>query len=134
MKVIELHNKMYPCNSREALVTVDSYKDSVMVGYLKHPRLNGKLKFNCMSQMILLLNNLLDLDDCPNQPLPLISVESDNESLVKFRIQILFRENYTWQGRLIWHNENLEVVFRSTLELIQLLDEILNGMTEGHED
>ena len=38
---------------------------------------------------------------------------------------MLFREHYTWQGRLIWPDENLEVVFHSAIELIQLFDEML---------
>lgn len=42
-----------------------------------------------------------------------------------FRIQILFREHYTWQGKLVWQNERQEYVFHSAIELLQLLDEIL---------
>ena len=40
---------------------------------------------------------------------------------------ILFQEHYTWQGRLIWLNENQEAAFRSAIELLKLLDEILAG-------
>lgn len=97
-----------------------------MDGCLQHPRLKKKEKFQSLSQMVLLLNSLLDLENCPNQPLPLVHLEcSGKESIAVFRIQILFREHYTWQGRLIWQNENQEIVFRSAIELIQMLDEIL---------
>ena len=37
-----LREKMLPCQSREAVVTVLSYKSGIMDGYLQHPRLNGK--------------------------------------------------------------------------------------------
>lgn len=97
-----------------------------MEGYLQHPRLKGKEEFHSLSQMVLFLDGLLDLEHCPNQPLPLICPEDGpKEGMDVFRIQILFREHYTWQGRLIWQNENQETAFRSAIELIQMLDEIL---------
>lgn len=118
--------KMLPCYSKEAIVTIQTYQNGVMDGYLQHARLAGKEKVHSLSQMVLLLDSLLDLENCPNQPPPLVCAASEEkDSIAVFRIQILFREHYTWQGRLIWQNENQEIVFRSTLELIQILDEIL---------
>lgn len=118
--------KMVPCRSREAVVTVLSYRNGRMDGYLRHPRLEGKEKIYSLSQLILLLNGLVDLEDCPNPSLPLVFGEAeDRGSGSVFRIQVLFREHYTWQGRLIWQDENQEAVFRSAMELIQLFDEIL---------
>lgn len=117
---------MIPCGSREAVVTVLSYSNGVMDGYLQHPRLEAKEKIQSLSQMILLLNSLVDLEDCPNRSLPLIPMEYvKNREKSVFRIQILFREHYSWQGRLIWEDENREAVFRSVVELLQLFDEIL---------
>ncbi len=121
-----LQGKMFPCNSREAVVTIKSYEDGIIDGCLQHPRLEKKEEIRSLSQMILLLDNLLDLENCPGRPLPLVHSECDNgESMAVFRIQILFRENHTWQGRLIWQNEDQEVVFHSAMELLQMLDEIL---------
>lgn len=118
--------KMLPCRSREAIVTVKAYKNGIMEGYLQHPRLKEKEEFHSLSQMVLFLDGLLDLEHCPNQPLPLICPENESKKgMDVFRIQIFFREHYTWQGRLIWQNENQEAVFRSAIELIQMLDEIL---------
>ena len=123
---MKIPGNMTPCLSREAVVTVLSYHDGVMNGYLQHPRLDGKEELHSLSCLILLLNGLLDLEDCPGKPLPLVpSADGGEEGIAVFRIQILFREHYTWQGRLIWQDENRESVFRSGIELIQLLDEIL---------
>jgi hypothetical protein len=117
---------MLPCHSREAVVTVRTYDKGIMNGYLQHPRLEKKEEFQSLSQMVLLLNSLLNLEDSLNRPLPLIHSECDRrEGIAAFRIQILFREHYTWQGRLVWLNENQEVVFHSAIELLQLLDEVL---------
>ena len=118
--------KMIPCGRREAVVTVLSYSNGVMDGYLQHPRLEEKEEIHSLSQMVLLLNSLVDLEDCPNRSLPLVPMEykKDRKESV-FRIQVLFREHYSWQGRLIWQDENREAVFRSVVELLQLFDEIL---------
>lgn len=121
-----LRGSMIPCHSREAVVTVMSYCNGVMEGYLQHPRLDGREKISSLSHLILLMNSLLDLEDCPNDPFPVISsAGSGQEGMAVFRIQILFREHHTWQGKLIWQNENQEAVFHSGIELIQLFDEIL---------
>lgn len=121
-----LRGNMIPCQSREAVVTVMSYNNGIMEGFLQHPRLDTIEKIQSLTQLILLLGSLLDLENCPNSPPPLVpSAYSAREGAAVFRIQILFREHHTWQGRLIWQNENQETVFHSGLELIRLLDEIL---------
>lgn len=121
-----LRERMIPCQSREAVVTVLSYENGVLEGCLQHPRLEKSEKLKSVSQLVLLLDSLLDLEGTMNNPLSLVPRErSWAESKAVFRIQILFREHYTWQGRLIWENENQEIIFHSAIELIQLLDEIL---------
>lgn len=60
-----LQEKMLPCDSREAVVTVRTYEDGIMTGYLQHPRLKRKEEFYSISQMVLLLNRLLDLENFP---------------------------------------------------------------------
>ncbi len=118
-----LQGKMIPCQSREALVTVSSYRNGIVDGYLQHPRLNEKVNIESLTQLFLVMNDLLA---CPNSPLPLVPQEkTGGKPAAVFRIQILFREHYTWQGRLIWQNENQEAVFHSAMELMQLIDEIL---------
>ena len=119
-----LREKMIPCQSREAIVTVLSYHNGIMDGWLLHPRLEKSEKIQSLSQLVLLLNSLIDLEGCPNRALPLVP-RGDVKKGEIFRIQILFREHYTWQGRLIWQDEETETVFHSCLELMQLIDEIL---------
>ena len=121
-----ISGKMTPCQSREAVITVLSYCNGTMDGYLQHPRLEGKEKLYSLSQMMLLLNSLLELEDCPNHPLPfVIPINDALEWKAVFRVQILFREHHTWQGKLIWQDEDQEAVFHSCLELLQIFDEVL---------
>ena len=121
-----LQGRMVPCQSREALVTIMSYRNGIMDGCLQHPRLDRKVNIQSLSQLMMTLNSLLDLEDCPRCPLPLVMAQGDSRTcMAVFRIQILFREHYTWQGRLIWKDRNQEIVFHSAIELIQMLDELL---------
>ncbi len=123
---MELRRQMIPCMSREAVVTVLSYEGGILDGYLQHPRLKEKKRIRSLSQTVLLLDDLLNLEDCPGSPVPLVSGGCGREEKKEvFRIQVLFREHHSWQGRLIWQNESQEAVFRSTLEFIQLFDTIL---------
>ena len=123
---MRLSNKMFPCQSREAVVTVLSYHNGIIEVYLQHPRLEKREKVCSLSQIVLLLNSLLNLEDSLGSPLPLVHRDCDNlESIAVFRIQILFREHYTWQGKLVWQDETKETVFHSCIELMQLIDEIL---------
>ena len=119
--------KMIPCGSREAIVTVLSYSSGNMNGYLQHPGLRAAKKFSSLSELMLSIEQLLDMEDCPGGP-PLPLVWSECEKTCKkavFRIDVLFREHHTWQGRLVWETENREAVFKSVLELMKLMDEIL---------
>lgn len=121
-----LRDKMLPCQSREAVVTVLSYHRGIMEGYLQHPRLDRREKVESLSHMLLLLNSLMDLEGSLNRPLPLVRPDCGGmDSIAVFSIQILFREHYTWQGKLVWLDEEQEMVFHSAIELIQLIDEIL---------
>ena len=123
---MRLCKKLLPCQSREAVVTVLSYHNGIIEGYLQHPRLEKREKVYSLSQIVLLLNSLLDLEDSMGSPLPLVHQDCNGlESIAVFRIQILFREHYTWQGRLVWQDEEKETVLHSCIELLQLIDEIL---------
>ncbi len=121
-----IHRKLIPCRTMEALVAVTDYQEGVMTGILRHPWLDGPVFIRSMSQLILMLDSLLDLEECPEQPLPLVRPIPEEEcAIATFQIQVLFREFCTWQGRLVWKEEQQEASFRSVLELMQILDEIL---------
>ncbi len=43
-----------------------------------------------------------------------------------FVVQVLHRQNATWQGQVTWAEQNKKVYFRSALELVHLIDEAMN--------
>ena len=122
------HRKLIPCRTMEALVVVTEYQDGVMTGILRHPRLENLVPIQSMSQFILMMDSLLDLEGCPDRPLPLVRpIPEEETAIATFQIQVLFREHSTWQGRVVWKNADQEASFRSVLELMHLLDEILGA-------
>ncbi|MBE6598234.1 MAG: hypothetical protein E7638_02190 [Ruminococcaceae bacterium] len=46
--------------------------------------------------------------------------------LATFTVRILFRQNTSWQGYLMWMEKGREESFRSVLELIFLMDSALS--------
>lgn len=42
-----------------------------------------------------------------------------------FVIQVLYRQNSTWQGSITWVEKQKTQRFRSTLEMIKLMDDVL---------
>ena len=123
-----IHRKLIPCRTMEALLSVTEYQDGIMSGILRHPRLEQPIQIQSLSQFIFTLDSLLDLEKCPDSPLPLVRpIPEDETALATFQIQVLFQEHSTWQGRLVWRDTEQEVSFRSVLELMKLIDEILGG-------
>lgn len=48
-----------------------------------------------------------------------------------FMVQVQFRQNSTWQGTITWIDEKRTQRFRSTLEMIKLMD---NALAEGETE
>ena len=48
-----------------------------------------------------------------------------NKQKATFVINVLYRQNASWQGTINWLNEGKTQSFRSTLELIRLMDSAL---------
>jgi|GEM_PF-875014 hypothetical protein len=54
------------------------------------------------------------------------SRESQSDNAI-FLIQIQYRHNSSWQGRIVWLDKKQTLVFRSFLELVMLIKEALGG-------
>ena len=51
------------------------------------------------------------------------NLEEKKGNLGTFIVQVKYRQNSTWQGQVIWAEENKKVYFRSALELLRLIDD-----------
>lgn len=52
----------------------------------------------------------------------------------RFVINIRYRENATWQGDVLWVNQNRQCNFRSALELLKLIDGAMDSSGFPEED
>ena len=51
--------------------------------------------------------------------------------LATFVVHIQYRQNATWQGKVVWTEKKKEIPFRSALELIKLIDEAVTIQAEN---
>ena len=78
------------------------------------------IPFSSLSKMVLVLEELMDLHETLPDTQPGCRAETPDVEL-----EILFRQNYSWQGRLRWPEKGKEATFRSVLELITLMELLL---------
>ncbi|MCH4192361.1 MAG: hypothetical protein LKF52_08635 [Butyrivibrio sp.] len=51
-----------------------------------------------------------------------------------FIVQVQYRQNSTWQGQVVWAEENRKEYFRSALELMKLIDGAMNSQEEADDN
>jgi len=51
-----------------------------------------------------------------------------------FEISVRYMQNSTWQGQILWVEENRKQNFRSALEMLKLMDEALSESLENPND
>lgn len=49
------------------------------------------------------------------------SMKCSKNSQNTFQIKVMYRQNYTWQGEIIWSEKHRTKFFRSALELMHLI-------------
>ena len=123
---------------RTVFLSVDSYQQGVLQGRLFHPGLKEGQSFQSLSGFILEMEQILEKIEYPKSftvtrtfatppqkdSKPPDSVYWEGEKAT-FALKILFRQNASWQGSIVWLDQKLEQSFRSVLELILLLDNAL---------
>lgn len=118
--------KNHPYKTYDAILYVTAYHEGQLEGLLVHPRLGAPQKITSLPQMLFLLDDLLSREDLLlSYPDVDSAGKADFEKLASLRLQILFQEHHTWQGCVHWEELGKSLTFRSVLELIQILDEIL---------
>lgn len=136
-----MQDRMIANEYRTIIVCIDSYQNSVPEGRLFNPCFSGALQFESLMQMILQIDGLLD-KMCFPQPfdetrsfasvsIPLLTVRPDQAEpkgkLATFLVKMIFRQNASWQGSVVWKEQRREESFRSALELLLLMNSALAG-------
>lgn len=144
---------LVPSTASRVLIRVDDYSSSCMAGLLHNPYLKKSIRF---SDVIDFTSKLDEMFDEISFPLAAVRYRSfgskkknqaaaapanagkagedevTKESLNKkdsdvFVVHVQFRQNATWQGTVKWAQQNEEVRFRSTLELLKIMDSALSA-------
>lgn len=118
------------------MVCIDSYHNAELVGRFYNPYLSEGKSFHSLAQFLVSMEETLDRMDFPKAftavrtfvPSPKArdtgppDIQKQAGRLATFKIRILFRQNASWQGSIIWQEGRQEQSFRSVLELILLMD------------
>ena len=126
-----------PYGSRICIVKVTSYVDKNLKGVLQSAALETDVRFDSLTQLLLLMDALFDDINTPqkemrprtflreNGEIHFPEAGTEEKAIAAFRIDVLFRQNASWQGNLTWLDRKEEAQFRSVLELVMLMDSAL---------
>lgn len=120
---------------------VTSYHERCLKGILSGSLLNGELVFRSAIELLCQLEGLMDQAELPQsneearvfQPTAQpaggeagIAAGEKLPVIACFQLSVMFRQNATWQGRLFWLDQGVEMHFRSVLELLNLINSALS--------
>ena len=125
---------------RTTMVCVDSYEKGVPQGRFLNPYMPGERTFTSLLQFLQEFDGTLERMDFPKAfqttrtfaAAPRLDTGPPGQNtkagdLATFAIRILFRQNASWQGSVIWLEGKREQSFRSALELVLLMGSALEN-------
>ena len=130
----------YENSFRTTLLCIDDYTNKIMRGRIYNPHLPNGIEFVGVMDLLLQMEKMFEDLKCPqafsslrtfrpgtgerNAPTE-ASKDIREGTVATFSLRILFRQNSSWQGSLMWHEGKTEEPFRSVLELLMLMDSAL---------
>lgn len=131
---------------------VETQKNGIAEGWIFHPDMQKPIWFQGLDQALISMDRLFDgfakprraceyrsfhrkkslseLDTkLPNQicgALPKVLFRHDRSVLATFCISVRYRQNASWQGRMVWLEAQEQLRFRSFLELLTAMREALD--------
>lgn len=118
-----------PVNSNEFVVSVDETTPQIQ-GTIYHRSLPEGVFFDDAATFALTIENVLDcMDKTDSSVYRQVSFAGGSHAgrLATFRLDIMFRQHYSWQGKMTWVERGIEMKFRSFLELLLATVDILSN-------
>lgn len=115
---------------QKTVLCIDTYQNGVLRGRLFGPD-SQERPFNSLSRFLAMMDSMLDeapLPACPPHSFP---ASIPKGSRATFELQVLFRQHSSWQGTVLWKEQQRRQNFRSVLELISLMDSALSPAEEA---
>lgn len=109
--------RMVPAGSSQYYLLLTA-RDDQMTGKLYGPGAEAGLPFTSLSRMVLQLEELMDTRGDAWEPW----APPEDISRKAMELEVLFRQNYSWQGRLRMPRIGKDAVFRSVLELLLIIE------------
>ena len=129
----------FPNNFMETTIFIDQGVSEEARGYLLHRE--KAWRFESMLELMKLYESMFEVYNFPQQTHKLrINEDQKNKNLEDwersameankipsdnkptFVVKVNYRQNASWQGSIRWLEKDIEKNFRSTLELIKLMD------------
>ena len=138
-------SRFVPTSKSTYILSVTDYESKRLRGTLRSPLRDRSYAFSSLMQLLLLMESLMDEADFPQRGVEQRAFQGLTSStlvhspaekspaprLATFTVNVLFRQNASWQGSIVWNERKLESHFRSALELITLMDDALCAAQEG---
>ena len=136
-----------PREMKTTLIKVYSYENKCIKGTLHNPFFEKDVVFENLMQLITMVERISDSLFYPQKTMQLRQFSenepektetpaffdfvttadfSDQVPLATFELEIIFRQNASWQGSIVYAEQNLASSFRSVLELLTLMDSVLS--------
>ena len=108
--------RLLPIGANTFQIHIDANGGGELYGLVYGRELPEPTPFSGLSGLIVMLENLMDIGaaDGPEKDVP-------SNFAPNMELEVLFRQNYSWQGKIRWLELQREAAFRSVLELIILL-------------
>ena len=136
--------KFIPREMKTTLIKVYSYHNKCMQGTITNPFFEKDIVFENVMQLITIVEHISDSLFFPQKTMELRQF-ADNKvdqktnsfdfvttsyfdnllPIATFELEIIFRQNASWQGNIIYAEKGLSSSFRSVLELLSLMDSVL---------
>ena len=122
---------------RQMTLYIYGYEDKNIRGVLYAPEYGVEREFSNLTQLLFLMDDLLKTGrqsvrahlvswrTRPRLRMGLGDRGRGQSPIAVFEIHEFKRNGYLWQGRISWMETGEELVFRSALELIKILDSAL---------
>lgn len=135
--------KFVPYETKTSVIKIASYQDKNPTGVLINPYFEEEQHFHSLTQLIFIVEQLQDELSFPQKAMDCrtfgretqskattFSTQSSgvakDQTKATFKLSILFRQNASWQGSILWMEQSLQSEFRSVLEFITLMDSVLS--------